>query len=366
MPNLYNKTPSASLEDVNMRGWGHDDYAEFYAESKRRFEEQWYQRERSFVSTERLSEGARAKNEYVMKMLEALPKEVLVLKRNELLKTQIRGQAFVKDAVSGKSVIGDVVVDSFNLDYMIAETLQSLYSSEDPRAEYYDWVNAFDKIKSDIYTDGTTPDEITARNAYIGFMDDRETEMKRVMALYAGAAIHGQGYYKEQAQAKLDFMKFKLSELRRLRTKMENTKSYADEDKIKEKQNSPIRDTGAEVLTAAAVTVAAAEVLTRGERYAIYKAGLQSNELENNVAHRMGVVHPELHEKALVEERVGKMRENKRKTAKLILGLQMGKSAAEQAAEEQLETQNALGANSPRFNGFQMQRYQNLERQYSA
>lgn len=362
MPNLYNKTPLASLEDVNMRGWSHDDYAEFYAESKSRFEEQWYQRERSFVSTERLGDEAKAKNQYVMKMLAALPKEVLILKRNELLKTQIRGQAFVKDAVSGKSVIGDVVVDSFNLDYMIAETLQSLYSSEDPRAEYYDWVNAFDKIKSDIYTDGTTPDEISARNAFIGFMDDRETEMKRVMALYAGAAIHGQGYYREQAQAKLDFMKFKLSELRRLRTKMENTKSYADEDKIIEKRNPRIRDTGAEVLTAATVTAVAAEALTKGERYAIYKAGLHSHEFENDVAHHMGVVHPELYEKAQVEERVGKMRENKRKTAKLILGLQMGKSAAEQAAEEQY----ASSGNLRRYHGFQMQNFQNLERQRSA
>ncbi len=127
-----------------------------------------------------------------------------------------------------KAKIGDQIIDAFDLDYAIAESLQQLYSSEDPRAEYYSWVERQKQIEIDIATDGTTEDEIVERNSFIYFLDERETEMKRVMMLYAGAALNSNSRHRVAAQEKLEFLVFKLSELRRLRERTSSTKSQAD------------------------------------------------------------------------------------------------------------------------------------------
>ena len=125
--------------------------------------------------------------------------------------------------------INDKVVDAFDLDFIIAESLQHLYASEDPMAEYYDWCERQQKIEIDIYSGGTTEEEIVARNTFISFLDDRETELKRVIQLYSGAAFNTNSRLQESAQEKLKFLTFKLSELRRLRERTSSTKSQADE-----------------------------------------------------------------------------------------------------------------------------------------
>jgi len=135
-----------------------------------------------------------------------------------------------------KVKIGDKVFEVYGLDFVIAESLQQIYSSEDPRAEYHDWIERQQKIEFDINTQGTTEEEIVARNSFIVFLDDRETDIKRIISLYSAAAFNPNCKQQQSAQEKLKFLTFKLSELRRLRQKTENTKAYADSKEFFELQ----------------------------------------------------------------------------------------------------------------------------------
>ncbi|MCQ2740656.1 MAG: hypothetical protein MJ210_00860 [Alphaproteobacteria bacterium] len=130
---------------------------------------------------------------------------------------------------SQKINVNGTVVASFDLDYMLAENLQQLYAGEDPKAEYYDWVEHQRKIEIDINTDGTTKEEVVARNAFIGFLNERESELRRIITLYSASAFNSNSSTKILAQEKLKFLTFKMSELRRLRERTANLKSQEDQ-----------------------------------------------------------------------------------------------------------------------------------------
>lgn len=127
-----------------------------------------------------------------------------------------------------KVTIGGKVISGADLGFIIATSLQQIDASQDPLSEYYDWCERQQKIETDINTNGTTEEEVIARNAFIGFLDDRETEIKRIIHLYAGSAFNSNSRLQEVAQEKLKFLVFKLSELRRLRERTASTKAYAD------------------------------------------------------------------------------------------------------------------------------------------
>ena len=124
--------------------------------------------------------------------------------------------------------IGEKIVNSGDLDYSIAESLEIQDAHTDPRAEYYEWCRNGNRIASDLTTNGATCDEILQRNMFIDFMERRETEIKRIATLYSAAALNPNSPLQQLAQEKLNFTLFKLSELRRLRDKMKSTKSTAD------------------------------------------------------------------------------------------------------------------------------------------
>lgn len=171
-----------------------------------------------------------------------------------------------EDQSRAKVSVGKQTMDAFDLDYLIAESLQHLYSEEDPRAEYHDWIERQKKIEVDIYTDGTTEEEIVARNTFISFLDDRETEIKRVMSLYSGAAFNSNSRQQSAAQEKLKFLSFKLSELRRLRERTQNTKSKADEKEyFDQKERQQQRDAVAATAGFVAVGITA-EMMSLGDR----------------------------------------------------------------------------------------------------
>ena len=133
-----------------------------------------------------------------------------------------------EDQSNQKIKIGDKIVNSSDLDFSIAQSLEVIDAGENPTTEYFKWVTAQEKIESDINTDGTTPSEIDLRKMFIGLMDKRETEIKRVAALYSAAAFNPNSPYQKIAQERLQFTLFKLSELRRLRDRMNATKSHPD------------------------------------------------------------------------------------------------------------------------------------------
>lgn len=165
-----------------------------------------------------------------------------------------------------KIKVGNQTVDAFDLDYAIAESLQQLYSSEDPRAEYYGWVERQKQIEVDIATDGTTEDEIVERNSFIYFLDERETEMKRVMTLYSGAALNTNSRHQVVAQEKLEFLVFKLSELRRLRERTASTKSHADSKEQLDARERQRQREAVAITAGLAATSLTAEMMSPGNR----------------------------------------------------------------------------------------------------
>lgn len=110
-----------------------------------------------------------------------------------------------------------------DMDFYLAESLQMLQAGQSPEAEYYDWVNQAKIILKDMQVDGTSKEELHTRDVFVGFLNERETELKRVISLYAGAAFNSADCpQKSIAQEKLIFLTFKLSELRRIRERVEN------------------------------------------------------------------------------------------------------------------------------------------------
>lgn len=255
----------------------------------------------------------------------------------QILENQTKGVPMKTPTFDGKEVpVSD-------LSYVLAESLQHLYSSEDPKAEYYDWVETQRKIEVDIYSNGTTEDEIKARNSFIGFLDDRETELKLIISLYATAERNGTGYYKEMAQNKLSFLHFKLSELRRLRDRTQATKSKSDEQERAEK----------ELAQTATRVVGGIALASAGEQY-IQNQQI-GNEFDSAIEGVMTSYRPVTYSREDVFRKKEILQNNRRN---FIIGLRMGKSAEQQ----DLETKRQMVR---RARSFSLGRYSQLEREYS-
>ena len=260
----------------------------------------------------------------------------------QVLENQTKGVPMKTPTFDGKEVpVSD-------LSYVLAESLQHLYSSEDPKAEYYDWVEAQRKIEIDINTNGTTEDEIKARNSFIGFLDDRETELKLIISLYATAERNGTGYYKEMAQNKLSFLYFKLSELRRLRDRTHATKSKSDEQERAEKE---MAETATRIVGGVALASAAEQALYRYGQY--QEIG---NEFDSAVEGVTTSYRPVTNSREDVFRKKETLQNNRRN---FIIGLRMGKSAEQQDLEARRQ-QLVRRARS-----FSLSRYNQLEREYS-
>lgn len=255
----------------------------------------------------------------------------------QVLENQTKGVPMKTPTFDGKEVpVSD-------LSYVLAESLQHLYSSEDPKAEYYDWVEAQRQIEIDINTNGTTEDEIKARNSFIGFLDDRETELKLIISLYATAERNGTGYYKEMAQNKLSFLHFKLSELRRLRDRTHATKSKSDEQERTEKEM-------AQTATRVVGGIALASV---GEQY--IRNQEIGNEFDSAVEGVMTSYRPVTYSREDVFRKKETLQNNRRN---FIIGLRMGKSAEQQDLDAKRQMVR-------RAKSFSLSRYSQLEREYS-
>lgn len=276
------------------------EYAALYADFEKGYQEGLNKIKPSVGNMHQLSAMDREKEQRVKQALSQVSKEKLISSADNLLENQHHAVAKLGE---------ELAVSTYDLDFMVADTLQRIDASENPETEYRDWVMAEQKIERDIYAGGTTAAEIDARNMFISFMDIRETEMKRVMDLYSAAALHGQGFYKEEAQKKLAFMTFKLSELRRLRTKMSQTKAHADAEKQKD---------------------------NRGNEYIKDKVG---DELENSLVD-VNVFHPVSQNDEEAQQKVNNLRRNSRAAMRLlIMGYRYGKNRAE---IEDIEDENLI------------------------
>lgn len=265
---------------------------------------------------------------------------------------------------------GDKEVPVSDLSYVLAESLQHLYSSEDPRAEYYDWVEIQRKIEVDINTNGTTDDEIKARNLFIGFLDDRETELKLIISLYSTAERNGTGYYKEMAQNKLNFLYFKLSELRRLRDRTQATKDKSDEQERREQElerSAQIMAAGmAGVSLAAGMMQNEADIMQRREavlaRHNYIQNQKAGEEFDSAIEGVMTHYRPVTRTFEEVMSKKETLVNNKRSWVKTINGLRMGQSVEMQEKEQSLNEQRTLVRRS---RSFSVNRFYALERERS-
>lgn len=239
---------------------------------------------------------------------------------------------------------GKKSIDAFDMDYLIAENLQHLYSSEDPAAEYYDWCERQQKIEIDINTCGTTEDEIVARNSFIGFLDDRETEMKRVMQLYAGAAFNVNCRMQESAQEKLKFLTFKLSELRRLRQRTENTKSHADSKEYFEQRDRRQQ----QIASSATAGLVAMEALSLGDKRLTEQAHNAS--LEHGLGESFVNMRPETKTVEQANSKIQSAHNNRAQMEAMFAALRNGKTVEQWRLENQNSNNNTHHSSTVRNN----------------
>lgn len=244
-----------------------------------------------------------------------------------------------------------------DLSYVLAETLQHLYSGEDPKAEYYDWIKAQRHIEVAINNNGATEEEINARNFFIGFLDERETELKLIISLYEAAERGSNGYYKELAQNKLSFVHFKLSELRRLRDRTQATKNKSDEQERQEKEMATV---AAKSIGGIAIASQTVNELKQNEQYINNK--YLNNKFENDIDGIITHYRPVTRSRDEIMEKKERTVRNMMKMRQIIEGLRNGQSLDEQ--ERKIQKQS-IRDRITRICGFDYRRYNSLENERS-
>ncbi len=260
---------------------------------------------------------------------------------------------------------GKKSIDAFDIDYLIAESLQHLYSSEDPAAEYYDWCERQQKIEVDINTCGTTEDEIATRNSFIGFLDDRETEIKRIIQLYAGAAFNTNCRMQESAQEKLKFLTFKLGELRRLRQRTENTKSHADSNEYFEQRERRQQ----QIATSVTSGLVAMEALSLGDKQLAEHAFKVS--IEHGLGETFVNMRPETQTVEQANNKIQSAHNNRAQMEAMFAALRNGKTVEQWKNENQNSNNNTYHSSTIRSNvrnlrGWEITRFREATNRMSA
>ncbi len=259
----------------------------------------------------------------------------------------------VLDHSDSKSVkVGNFTMDNGALMYILAENFQRTEAGISPQAEYYVWRDVTDRLIVELNTDGASVKEVGARNSFIDFLENREAEMKMVMSLYYAAAFNGNGYYQEAAKAQYQFMRFKLSELRRFKAKMHASPSLANAEELqKQKEENQKRlyerevntvELAARSIGGRAVQLGAAEVLRRHARDV-----LLGDEMEHDVAGHFTRINPPTRNKEEARARIVKLSERQ-----IIQYQRMGLSreeAEEKLRKEKLKLQHSNISPKSRF-----------------
>lgn len=204
-------------------------------------------------------------SQQIMQKLQQMPKPVLEKKADEFLKKQnlTRYNGLIEHMASKnngnysdfndawapiiwqanetnkktKVIINGQDIKVYDMDYYIAESLQHIQAGQSPEAEYYDWIHQERKLEENMLAEGTSLEELHERSNFVSLMDERETELKRIISLYAGAAFNSNCQEQSIAQEKLKFLTFKLSELRRLRERAQNIKVTPNHQKEQQEKN---------------------------------------------------------------------------------------------------------------------------------
>lgn len=111
--------------------------------------------------------------------------------------------------VDGDNLPIDKNIEDFA--FIVANSLQTIENEVTPQNEYFYWIEDANKIIHDM-TDGDISDaDIDNRENFLSTLDERETEMRVYMALYAASNS-------SKAKERLEFLQLKLAKLQQLRS----------------------------------------------------------------------------------------------------------------------------------------------------
>ena len=105
---------------------------------------------------------------------------------------------------------------TIDMSFIIANSLQMLYSGTDPLHEYHEWINDAIKIVHSMNDGHITPSNLEMKKDYLTNLDQRENEIKAVMSIYRGSNFEG-------AKKQLAFLQYKWQRLMELRNMVKST-----------------------------------------------------------------------------------------------------------------------------------------------
>lgn len=120
-----------------------------------------------------------------------------------------KAKEILSRVVDGEKLPLDKDMEDFA--FIVANSLQTIENEVSPQNEYFYWLEDSQKIIHDMTDGDITDDDLDARDGFLLTLDERETEMRVYMALYAASNS-------SKAKERLDFLQQKLAKLQQLRS----------------------------------------------------------------------------------------------------------------------------------------------------
>lgn len=163
-------------------------------------------------------------------------------KEKEVAKKQLMEKIGSKISDNKELTASDLELDT--LAFAVAESLQTMESETCPVNEYFGWIDEAQSVIKNM-TDGDISDkDINQREDFLADLDQRETEMRVYMALYASCSS-------PTAKERLAFLQIKLAKLMELRSAVKAATKNKEEaekfQKVKEEEKKRAEKYAAEL-----------------------------------------------------------------------------------------------------------------------
>ena len=114
-----------------------------------------------------------------------------------------------KVQVNGKEVSVE------DISFIIAQSLQLLYSETDPMQEYHEWITDCGVVMQHLTDGEVTEQDLDEKFGFLNFLEQREAELKAVMSIYRSSTFEG-------AKKQLAFLEYKWQRLMELKEVLKN------------------------------------------------------------------------------------------------------------------------------------------------
>lgn len=243
------------------------------------------------------------------------------------------------------------------LDFMVANTAQQMDAGIDKVTEYHDWVKTEEQIVTEINTDGVEQHELDAKNDFLKMFDQREMDMRVCISLYSSVVNNPKcdPHLKEKANENLLLLRWKIKELRRLRSDLlarTEGKTKTNEQIAREKEREARVDF-------------TAKALSMGMTYAALHRNMQDSKYENGIFDNIVDLRPPSTNVMEASNRVESFKERKKRLCMLIRkqrGLPVEENEDENEVWQPVHSQELTRLEQMR--GFQVKAYQQ-QRQYA-